>query len=160
VQFERSRRRVAFALGVAAGLIAAYWVLWWSDRGLVASRTTPSYYDFEESFQVADAWLLLAVTAAAVQLARRRPSALLWLAAAGGAGLYLLGMDIYYDLAHGIYASSGAGVIELVIDVLVAGASAGVLGWSWHHRAQLLHPGGEDAGAGSRQTCEDARRTL
>jgi hypothetical protein len=160
VRFERSRRRVALALGVAAGLIVAYWVLWWSDRGLVASRTTPSYYGFEESFQVADAWLLLAVTAAAEALARRRPSALLWLAAAGGGGLYLLGMDIYYDLANGIYASTGAGVIELVIDILVAGASAGVLGWSWHYRAQLLHGGGDGAGAGSRQTFEDARRTL
>jgi hypothetical protein len=136
--FVRSRRRVTAGLVVAACLIVAYWVTWWSDRSLVASRATSSYYSFEDAFQLADAWLLVAVVAATVQLRRRRPSALLWLLAAGGAGLYLLGMDVWYDLAHGIYASSGGGVIELVIDLLVAGASVGVLWWSWRYRAPLL----------------------
>jgi ferric-dicitrate binding protein FerR (iron transport regulator) len=136
-QFERWRRRVIVGLVVAAGLIVAYWALWWSDRGLVASRATSSYYGFEESFQLADGWLLLAVSAAAIQLRRRRPSALLWLLAAGGAGLYLLGMDVYYDLGHGIYASSAGGAIELVIDVLVAATSIAVLWWSWRNRGLI-----------------------
>ncbi len=74
--------------------------------------------------------------AAAVQLWRRRPSSLLWLVAAGGAGLYLLGMDMVYDLEHRIYASTSGGVIEL----LVAGASVGVLWWSWRYRQLLLKP--------------------
>jgi hypothetical protein len=29
-------------------------VLWWSDRPLVASRTTPDYYRFEDGFALAD----------------------------------------------------------------------------------------------------------
>ena len=140
--FARSRRRVSAGLVVGACLIVAYWVTWWSDRSIVASRTTSSYYSFEDAFQLADAWLLAAVVAATVQLRRRRPSALLWLLAAGGAGLYLLGMDAWYDLAHGIYASSGGGVIELVIDMVVAGASVGVLWWSWRYRTQLLSGAG------------------
>jgi hypothetical protein len=135
--FERWRPRVVVGLVVAAGLIVAYWAMWWSDRGLVASGATSSYYGFEESFQLADGWLLLAVSAAAIQLRRRRPSALLWLLAAGGAGLYLLGMDVYYDLGHGIYASSAGGAIELVIDVLVAAASIAVLWWSWRSRGSI-----------------------
>jgi hypothetical protein len=131
---------VLAGLVVAATLIIAFWVLWWSDRGLVASRRAPGYYSFEDGFALADGWLLTAVVAAAVQLGRRRPSALLWLIAAGGAGLYLLGMDVLYDLRHGIYASNGDGVVELVIDVLVAGASVGALWWSWDARPQLHVP--------------------
>ena len=131
---------VLAGLLVAATLIIAFWVLWWSDRGLVASRRTSAYYSFEDGFALADGWLLTAVIAAAVQLGRRRPSALLWLIAAGGAGLYLLGMDILYDLRHGIYAGHGGGAVELVIDVLVAGASLGVLWWSWRNRGPLLDP--------------------
>lgn len=126
-------------LTVAACVIVAYWVAWWSDRGLVASRTTSSYYAFEDTFQLADAWLLSTIIAGAVQLRRRRASALLWLVAAGGAGLYLLGMDLFYDLGHGIYGSSTGGVIELLIDVLIAGASVGVLWWTWRYRRLLLN---------------------
>jgi ferric-dicitrate binding protein FerR (iron transport regulator) len=136
----RSRRLVLSGLILAAGLIIAFWVLWWSDRGLVASRRTSAYYSFEDGFALADGWLLATVIAAAVGLWRRRASALLWLIAAGGAGLYLLAMDMLYDLRHHIYASDGGGVVELLIDVLVAGASVGVLWWSWRNRGPLLDP--------------------
>jgi hypothetical protein len=138
--FRRSRRLVAAGLIVAAGLLVAYWVLWWSDRGLVASRTTSAYFRFEDDFALADGWLLATVVAGGVQLWRRRASALLWLIAAGGAGLYLLGMDLLYDVEHRIYASNAGGVIELLVDILVAGASVGVLWWSWRYRQLLLNP--------------------
>jgi hypothetical protein len=138
--FRRSRRLVRAGLIVAACLLVAFWVLWWSDRGLVASRTTAAYFRFEDDFALADGWLLGTVIAGAVQLWRRRSSALLWLIAAGGGGLYLLGMDLLYDLEHQIYASNSGGVIELLIDILVAGASGGVLWWSWRYRQLLLNP--------------------
>ena len=125
---------------MAAGLLVAYWVLWWSDRGLVASRTTAADFRFEDDFALADAWLLGTVVAGGVQLWRRRASALLWLIAAGGAGLYLLGMDLLYDVEHRIYASNGGGAIELLVDILVASASVGVLWWSWRYRQLLLNP--------------------
>jgi len=136
--YERWRAGVAAGLTTAAILIVAFWVLWWSDRGLIASRATRAYYAFEEGFQLADAWLLLAVVAAAVELIRRRGDALVWLIAAGGAGLYLLAMDMYYDLGHGIYGSGTGGVIELVIDLLLAAGSIVVLRWAWVQRRALL----------------------
>ncbi len=139
--FERWRVRVTAGLVLAAVLIVAFWVLWWSDRSLIASRTSRSYYGFEEGFQLADAWLLLTVLAAAVELTRRRSDALLWLIAAGGAGLYLLAMDLYYDLGHGVYGSGSGGAIELVIDILLAAGSIVVLRWSWVHRGPLLAAG-------------------
>jgi hypothetical protein len=53
-----------------------------------------------------------------------------WLLTVGEGGLYRLAMDTYFDLAHQIYAGSGGGMIVFLIDVLVAGSSAGVLWWS------------------------------
>jgi hypothetical protein len=141
--FERDRRLVIAGLVVAAALLVAYWLLWWLDRGLIASRSTGAYYSFEESFELADGWLLICVASAAVALVRRRASALLWLLAAGSAGVYLLFMDVRYDLAHGIYGSSGGGVIELVIDLLVAAGSAGALMWTWRNRGVLLAGSGD-----------------
>jgi hypothetical protein len=123
---------------VAACLLVAFWLVWWADRSFIASRPTSSYYRFENGFELADGWLLSSVIAAAVQLWRRRASALLWMLVAGGAGLYLLGMDMLYDLSHGIYGSGIGGVIELVIDILVACSSVGVLWWSWRYRGLLL----------------------
>ncbi|MGO9903067.1 MAG: hypothetical protein ACLP0J_26050 [Solirubrobacteraceae bacterium] len=44
IAFQRSRGVVEAGLIVAAGLLVAYWVLWWSARGLLGSRTTPAYF--------------------------------------------------------------------------------------------------------------------
>jgi len=97
-------------------------------------RTSPT---FEQSRRLITAALLLAacllVAYWALWWADRR-----WLIAAGSAGLYLLGMDVFYDLAHRICATSSGGVIELIIDTLVACASVTVLIWSWHNRTDLL----------------------
>jgi hypothetical protein len=57
----------------------------------------------------------------------------------GGAGLYLLGMDLSYDPGHGIYGSDSGGVIELVIDLLIAGASIRVFTSTWRYRTLLLN---------------------
>jgi hypothetical protein len=110
---------------------------------VASPRETPRRRDHsgdEDDFALADGWLLGTLIAAAVQLWRRRASALLWLIAAGAAGQYLLGMDMLYDLDHHIYAGNTGGVIELLIDILVAGASVGVLWWSWRYRWLLLDP--------------------
>jgi hypothetical protein len=151
--YERWRMWITAGLIAAAVLILGFWVLWWSDRSLVASRSSRAYYAFEEGFQLADGWLLLAVLAAAIQLARRRGDALVWLVAAAGGALYLLGMDLYYDLGHGIYGSGTGGVIELVIDILLAAGSLVALRWAWVHRWALLD------GAGPRASDVAGRRT-
>lgn len=137
-RLERWRRRVIAGLILAACLVVAFWVLWWTDRSLIASRSSTSYYAFESAFALADGWLLACILAAALQLWCRRPSALLWLIATGAAGLYLLGMDVLYDLRHGIYGSDRGGMMELVIDLLVAGSSIAILSWSWRNRRAIL----------------------
>jgi hypothetical protein len=47
-------------------------------------------------------------------------------------------LDAYYDLGHGIYGSGTGGVIELVIDILLAAGSGLALRWAWVQRHALL----------------------
>lgn len=125
-------------LVVAILLDIVYWTLWFSDRSSIASLNTEAYYQFENAFPIADAWLGLTCVMALVTLNLRRPSALLWLLSAGSAGLYLGCMDLLYDLENDIFTQGGGGAFELVIVVLTWAFSLTALTWSWRHRAELL----------------------
>ena len=135
--FEVWRRRGAASLILAAAVIVAYWVLWVLDRDAVASAHSPGYIAFEQSFPLADAWLLGAALIAAVQLLRRRASALVWVSVVAGAGLYLFSMDVLYDLQHGIYANGHGGATELAINLATAALSVGGLSAAWRFRHHL-----------------------
>ena len=139
-------RRIGIALLiVTATVLAAYWALWFADRGVVASDHTAEYIAFEQSFPLADGWLLVATLTAALQLWRRRPSALMWLFVVGGAGIYLCALDVLYDLEHGIYAKDHGGVSELGINLATAAMSIGTLLVGWHFRRELLEDVGDVA---------------
>src|SRR3954454_305800 len=136
---ERDRRRLITVLAVVTAIDVLYWVAWFADRSLVASNSRSAYYEFENAFPLADGWLALALVAAAWTLSRRSPMALFWLLVGGGAGIYLFGMDVLYDLENGIYWSSGGGgAIELVINVVTLVVSIWLLRWAWRRRAALL----------------------
>ena len=136
---ERERRRVAIVLVVAVVLIIAYWTAWYVERSLVASNTRSAYYEFENSFPLADAWLALCCLAALSALRSGSPQALLWLLLAGGSGIYLFCMDALYDVENSIWWSSGAGgVIELCINAITLGVSTGCLRWTCLRRSALL----------------------
>ncbi len=130
---------MAGVLLVAAVLIALYWIAWLTHRSLVASETTPSYTQFEDAFFLADAWLALCLVAAAFCLLTARRAALFWLLAGGGggAGLYLVGMDLLYDLQHGIWGKGGNGLVELTINLVTLGLSLFVPLWAWVRRHAL-----------------------
>jgi len=132
-----------FILGVLVfGVVAtiAYWVVWFGiDREILASAHTASYYAFENSFPLADAWMVLTGVAATVALARRRASALLWCLAAGTNSVYLGLLDVLFDLENGIYRSpdGGAVAVEVCINVLTLAMGAVVIGWAWARRREL-----------------------
>jgi hypothetical protein len=133
-----TRRRVIGILAAVIVLDVAYWVAWYADRSLVASNTRPAYYEFENAFPLADAWLAICCLGALLALRARSGLALLWLLMAGGAAVYLFGMDVLYDLEHGIWWSSGGGVVELGINILTGGVAPMLLRWTWLNRAELL----------------------
>jgi FtsH-binding integral membrane protein len=134
----RGRRRVIGALLAGAALLALYWAGWLLDRSLLASDTRPAYYEFQAAFALADAWLAVCLVAAARALAARRPTALLWLLAAGGAGGFLLGLDVLYNLQHGVWFASRRGLLELARNLATMAGTVGLLGWAWPRRAELL----------------------
>lgn len=128
-----------FLLGAIA-LDVVYWILWFVDRSAIASLTTDAYHQFENAFPLADAWLGGLCVLAWVALRRQHPTALLWLLAAGGAGLYLGSMDLLYDLEHSIFSRGVGGVIELLIVALTWTFSITALTWAWRHHDDLLRP--------------------
>jgi hypothetical protein len=133
-----------FILGVLIfGVLAtlAYWLVWFGiDREILASAHTPSYYAFENSFPLADSWMVLTGLAASVALLRKRASALLWCIAAGAISIYLGLLDVLFDLENGIYRSADTGgvVVEIVINVLTLSMGVVVLAWAWRSRRALL----------------------
>ena len=132
-------RRVVQGLLVGAIVLdIAYWSVWFTDRRLIASENTRAYYEFENAFPLADAWLGVACLLAWWTLTTRRPSALFWLLCAGSAGVYLFCMDLLYDLENGIFTSGSGGVVEAVIVAVTGVFSVTILTWTWRHRGALL----------------------
>jgi len=125
-------------LVVAVVINVAYWTIWFTNRSWIESDTTQAYVEFENAFPLADAWLGLTCVLAFVALARRSPTALLWLIAAGSAGMYLLGMDVLYDLENGIYTEGSGGIIEAGINLITLAFSVIALRWAWTRRDPLL----------------------
>ena len=136
-QFEAWRPRVTVWLACTAALLILYWLAWFGDREIVASENTAQYVSFEQSFVLADAWLLATVLIAAIQLWRRKASASMWLAIAGGVGVYLCALDVLYDIQHGIYGKGTGGAIELGINLFTVVSSVGVIAFSWISRQWL-----------------------
>jgi hypothetical protein len=129
---------IRWALVAAVIINLAYWTVWFGHRPWVASTTGRPYTQFEDAFPLADGWLTATCVLAWIGLHRRSPSALLWLIAAGGAGLYLFSMDVLYDLEHGIYAKGAGGVIEALVNVVTVAFASTALRWTWWHRVDLL----------------------
>jgi hypothetical protein len=135
---ERSRRRVAGTLLAAAVLLAVHWAAWLVNRSLLASDTRPAYYEFEAAFLLADGWLVFCLVAAARALAGRRAAALLWLLAAGGAGGFLGGLDLLYNLQHGVWFASRQGLLELLRNLVTTAGTVALFAWAWPRRTELL----------------------
>jgi hypothetical protein len=141
--FEVWRVRGLGLLIFAAVSLVAYWVLWLADRSLITSDHSARYIAFEQAFPLADGWLLAALLVAAIQLWRRRGSAVVWMFVIGGAAVYLCAMDVLYDLQHDIYAKGQGGAIELVINLATAALGIGVMRTGWRFRHRLLESPGD-----------------
>ena len=131
-------RGVRIMLVVAIVIDVAYWSIWFTHRSWIESDTSQAYVEFENAFPLADAWLGLTCVLALVALHRHSPTALLWLIAAGSAGMYLFGMDVLYDLENGIYTEGVGGVIEAAINLITLAFSVVALRWAWTRRDALL----------------------
>jgi hypothetical protein len=132
------RRTIEVMLVGAIVLDIAYWSIWFIDRDTLASEHTQVYYEFENAFPLADAWLGLACLLALVSLRRGQSAAQFWLICAGAAGLYLFGMDFLYDVQHGIFTAGGGGAIEACIVAVTLAFSLTILRFAWTRRDALI----------------------
>ena len=132
------KRTIEVMLVGALVLDVAYWSIWFVSRDTLASEHRAAYYEFENAFPLADAWLGLACLLALVSLRQHRAAAHFWLVCAGAAGLYLFGMDFLYDVQHGIFTSGGGGVVEAGIVAVTLGFSLTALRFAWTRRDALL----------------------
>ncbi len=123
-------------LGLVIVMIT-FWTLWFAHRSAVASDTTVSYYDFENAFPMADGLLTAALLASAWSLWTGRATAVLFGLLGAGGGFYLFGMDLLFDIEHGIWGRGAGGAIELVINILTIVASVGFARWMWVNRREL-----------------------
>ena len=135
---ERGRRRVASVLLAGAALLVLHWAVWLLDRTMLAADTRPAYYEFEGAFLLADIWLATCLVAGARALTARRSSALLWLLAAGGAGGFLVAVDVLYNLQHGVWFASQRGLTELLRNLATGAGTVALFAWAWPRLAELL----------------------
>jgi len=137
-----------FILGVIIfGVLAtlAYWLVWFGvDREILASAHSESYYAFENSFPLADSWMVACGMAAVHGLVRRRAHSFLWIIAAGATSIYLGLLDVLFDLQNGIYRSPDTGgvCVEVAINVLTLAFGAVIVRWAWQNRRELSKLGG------------------
>ena len=137
----RFTRLMIAILSIGFAAIVAYWSVWFlGDRSWVSSLDTRLYYAFENSFPIADGWLAVTYAAAAWTLHTRRPSAMLWLLAAGSASLYLGFMDTTFDLENGVYAVGelGAVIAEVIINIASFAIGVYALWFGWAHRRAFV----------------------
>ena len=139
-------RRVERTCYVLAVIIVLYWVAWYAHRSLVASENSKVYVDFEQSFPLADGFIVACLLGGASSLRRRAPAALLFLLVGSGAGFYLCAMDVLFDLEHGIWVKGANGVIELCINILTLLAATVLSRWTRSHRHELEPPRAGGAG--------------
>src|SRR5512135_703356 len=93
---------LAVLLILGAVITLAYWLNYFIAGDV---RVLPDYWysAFEDAFPVADGWMALTMLLAGIGLWRGTRSGALFGLMAGSALLYLAGMDITFNVEHGLY---------------------------------------------------------
>ncbi len=119
-----------------------YWLVWFfGERAWVAARSTAAYYEHQNAFPLADAFMATMSLLGAIGLYRRAPTTLLWMLLAGSASLYLGFMDVLYNLENRVYGRGDGGgslVVELGVNVLAFAIPLYGIVFAWRSRWQLL----------------------
>jgi hypothetical protein len=136
---------MATVMIVVAVVTALYWIVWFIIPGgrdaLAVLPQDQTYIHFENAFPAADGWMAASALIAAIQMLRGKSSAIVWMFIGGGAGMYLAGMDVLFDLENGIYralaANPGSVSTEIAINIATVGISTWVMWWANRHRDWL-----------------------
>ncbi|MBL6937380.1 MAG: hypothetical protein ISS15_00235 [Alphaproteobacteria bacterium] len=133
---------LAALLILGAVITVAYWANYFVAGDV---RVLPDvwYTYFEDAFPVADGWMALCMFIAGIGLWHGTRNGALWGLMAGSALLYLAGMDITFNVEHGLYAllpRSGPMLTETWINASSLGLGIATVLMSW--RAARHSPSG------------------
>jgi len=127
---------LAALLILGAVVTIAYWANYFI-AGDVRVLSDTWYTYFEDAFPVADGWMALCMAGAGIGLLRGTRTGALWGLMAGSALLYLAGMDITFNLEHGLYAlRSGPMLTETGINAASLGLGIATTIMSWRAAAR------------------------
>jgi hypothetical protein len=133
-------KALAALLILGAIVTLAYWANYFVAGDVrVLSETWYTY--FEDAFPVADGWMALSMFVAGIGLWRGARWGALWGLMAGSALLYLAGMDIAFNIEHGLYAllpKSGPMLTEAWINASSLGLGIATLVMSWRAATRSL----------------------
>lgn len=128
-------------------LTAAGTLIFWIDflnnaqvqrRGYLASRCD-SWFAWEMSFPLADAWIVATAILGAVGLWYMRESGLLFGLVGGGAMVFLGLVDALFFLRNGLYQPlTGEVAVELFIHAWMIGFGLSAIASIWRYRALIF----------------------
>jgi hypothetical protein len=130
-------KALATLLILGAVVTVAYWLNYFI-AGDVRVLSDYWYGAFEDSFPVADGWMALCMFVAGIGLWRGSRYGALFGLMAGSALIYLAGMDITFNIEHGLYAMlprSGAMITEAWINASSLGLGVATLAMCWSRAA-------------------------
>jgi hypothetical protein len=132
-ELATAMKLLAALLILGAVVTLAYWLNYFIAGDV---RVLPDYWysAFEDSFPVADGWMALCMLFAGIGLWRGTRTGALFGLMAGSALLYLAGMDITFNVEHGLYAllpKSGPMLTEAWINASSLGLGIATLLMSW-----------------------------
>lgn len=121
---------------------AIFWIVFFADleaqrNGYFASRCA-TWFAWELSFPLADAWMAATALLAALGLWRKRPYGLLFGLVSGGAMVFLGLMDILFFLQNGLYLPlNGEAIAEALIHLWMSAFGLAAIGLIWKHRREI-----------------------
>jgi hypothetical protein len=131
----------ALMLLTAIGIIL-FWGIFFADltaqrESAFASRSG-TWFAWELSFPLADAWIALTAIAGAISLWHMRPTGLLFGLVSGGAMVFLGLIDLLFFLENGLYLPMNAeAATELLIHLWATGFGLFAIATVWKHRKNV-----------------------
>ena len=136
---------IVIGIGIfAIIIITLYWVTWFTAPQLIQGRTPDAsdyeiYVHFEQSFPLADSFIVVASLVGVIGLWRMKAWGLLWMLLAAGAAIFLGLMDLLYDLQHDMFVPLNAETaFELVIVLLTLSLGPLIAALLWRRRADFI----------------------
>lgn len=124
---------IVFSVGVTA-----FWITFLTS-GAVAMGDSQAYIEHEQSFPLADLYMIVCAITCSIGLFRRRPWALLFGLLAGSGIIFLGLMDILYSIQQNIFSfSTIQGVEAFVICGLLMILGPVTIIYLWRNKEYLL----------------------